>query len=151
MTHEAVPVPGPRRPRGVTIIGVVAYVGGVVDVVGGSMLLVLATGAALLANPLPGGLVTAITVIVTGVVVVGIADGLMRGSRVARVVITVARGVSVMLQIVALTTGGVAVFVGIASLLISAVVLGWLWSPSANAYFGGAANAANAVERGELS
>lgn len=134
MTRAAVPVPGPRRPRGVTIIGVVAYVGGVVDVVGGSMLLVLATGAAVLANPLPGGFVTAIAVIAAGVVVVGVADGLMRGSRLARWFVTIARGVSVVLQVVALTTGGVALLVGIVSLVISVIVLSWLWSPGARAY-----------------
>ncbi|OYX58827.1 MAG: hypothetical protein B7Y93_01160 [Micrococcales bacterium 32-70-13] len=135
MTSASAPALGPRRPRGVTIIGVVAYIGGVVDVVGGSMLLVLATGAALLANPLPGGLVTAISVIAAGVVVVGVADGLMRGSRLARWFVTVARGVSVVLQFVALTTGGVALIVGIVSLVISVIVLSWLWMPSARAYF----------------
>ncbi len=126
---------GPRRPRGVTVIGVVAYVGGIVDVVGGSMLLVLATGAALLANPLPGGLVTAITVIIAGIIVVAVADGLMRGSGVARWIVTVVRGVSLITQIVALTAGGVAFIVGIVSVLISAIVLSWLWTPSARAYF----------------
>lgn len=135
MTSAAMPELGPRRPRGVTIIGVVASVGGVVDIVSGSMLLVLATAAALLVNPVPGGLLTAITVIIAGVVVVGVADGIMRGSRLARLMITVARAVSVVLQAVALTTGGVALIGGIASLIISAVVLGWLWGPSARAYF----------------
>lgn len=126
---------GPRRPRGVTVIGVVVYVGGIVDIVSGSMLLVLATGATLLANPLPGGLVTAITVIFAGTIVVAVADGLMRGSRLARWIVTVVRGVSLITQVVALTAGGIALVVGIVSVLISAIVLSWLWTPSTNAYF----------------
>lgn len=135
MTSAPVPDLGPRRPRGVTVIGVVAYVGGVVDIVGGSMLLVLATGAALLANPVPGGLLTAITVIVAGVIVVAVADGLMRGRGIARWIVTVVRGVSLIMQVIALTAGGVALVVGIISVLISAIVLSWLWTPAARAYF----------------
>jgi len=134
---DSAPVPdlGPRRPRGVTVIGVVVYVGGIVDIVSGSMLLVLATGAALLASPVPGGLLTAITVIIAGIIVVAVADGLMRGSTLARLVVTVVRGVSIIVQVVALTAGGVALLGGIVSLLISVIVLSWLWTPSANAYF----------------
>lgn len=135
MNSAAVPDLGPRRPRGVTVIGVVAYIGGIVDIVGGSMLLVLATGAALLASPLPGGLVTAITVIIAGIVVVAVADGLMRGSRLARWIVTVVRSVSIVTQVIALTAGGVALLVGIVSVLISVIVLSWLWTPRANAYF----------------
>lgn len=135
MTSAPVTDLGPPRPRGVTVIGVVAYVGGIVDIVGGSMLLVLATGAALLANPLPGGLFTAITVIIAGIIVVAVADGLMRGSGLARWIVTVVRGVSLITQIVALTAGGVALLVGIVSVVISAIVLGWLWIPAARDYF----------------
>ncbi len=135
MASPSVPDLGPRRPRGVTVIGVVVYVGGIIDIVGGSMLLVLATGAALLANPVPGGLLTAITVIIAGIIVVAVADGLMHGSALARLVVTVARGISIIMQAVALSAGGVALLVGIVSLVISAIVLSWLWTPGANAYF----------------
>lgn len=126
---------GPRRPRGVTVIGVVTYVGGIADIVGGSMLLVLATAATAVANPVPGGLLTAITVIVSGILVVAIADGLMQGRRLARWIVTVVRSVSIIVQVVSLTSGGLALLVGIVSVLISAIVLSWLWTPRANAYF----------------
>ncbi len=135
MTVNPVAALGPRRPRGVTVIGVVVYIGGIIDIIGGSMLLVLATGAALLANPVPGGILTAITVIIAGIIVVAVADGLMRGSAVARLIVTVVRGVSIIMHAIALTSGGVALLVGIVSLLISAIVLSWLWTPSARAYF----------------
>ncbi len=125
----------PRRPAGVTVIGVLAYIGGVFDIVGGSMLLVLATGAALVSNPLPGGLLTAITIIVSGVIVLVVAGGLLRGSRLSRIILTIVRGVSIVSQILAITSGGLALFVGIVSVLISAIVLSWLWTPRANAYF----------------
>jgi hypothetical protein len=125
----------PRRPAGVTFIGVLAYIGGIFDIIGGSMLLVIATGAALVANPLPGGLLTAITIIVSGVIVLIVAGGLLRGSGVSRLIFTIVRGISIVLQILAVTTGGVGLFVGIISVLISAIVLSWLWAPRANAFF----------------
>lgn len=125
-----------RRPTGVTVIGVFAYVGGIVDIVGGSMLLVLVTGAALVANPVPGGFLTAIAVIVAGIVVVAVSGALLRGSGLARWIVTVVRGVSLVGQIVALTSGGVALVAGIVSVTISVIVLSWLWTPRANAYFG---------------
>jgi len=135
MTEASSPTVDTRRPGGVTFIGALAYVGGIIDIVGGSMLLVLVTSAALVPSPVPGGLVTAITVIITGVVVVAVAGGLLRGSKVARIVFTVVRGISIIMQAIALSAGGIALFAGVVSLLISAIVLGWLWTPRANAYF----------------
>lgn len=135
MTQALSPTVDSRRPTGVTVIGIVAYVGGIVDIVGGSMLLVLVTGAALVANPVPGGLLTAISLIIAGIVVVAVAGALLRGSGVARWIVTVVRGVSLVGQIVALTSGGIALIAGIVSVLISVIVLSWLWTPRANAYF----------------
>jgi hypothetical protein len=136
MTQASSPTVDQRRPTGVTVIGVFAYIGGIVDIVGGSMLLVLVTGAALVANPVPGGLLTAISVIVAGIVVVAVAGALLRGSGLARWIVTIVRGVSIVGQIVALTSGGVALVAGIISVTISVIVLSWLWTPRANAYFG---------------
>lgn len=135
MTQPAQSSVDPRRPAGVTFIGVLAYIGGIFDIIGGSMLLVIATGAALVSNPLPGGLLTAITIIVSGVIVLIVAGGLLRGSRVSRLIFTIVRGISIVTQILAITTGGVGIFVGIISVLISAIVLSWLWTPRANAFF----------------
>jgi hypothetical protein len=135
MTQASSPTVDQRRPTGVTVIGVFAYVGGIVDIVGGSMLLVLVTGAALVANPVPGGFLTAISIIVAGIVVVAVAGALLRGSGLARWIVTVVRVVSLVGQIVALTSGGVALVAGIISVTISVIVLSWLWTPRANAYF----------------
>ena len=135
MTEASSPTVERRRPGGVTFIGVLAYVGGIVDIIGGSMLLVLVTGAALLQNPVPGGLLTAITIIIAGIVVVAIAGALLGGSSLARLIFTVVRTVSIITQVIALTSGGIALFAGIVSVLISAIVLSWLWTPRANAYF----------------
>ncbi len=135
MTQASSPTVDTRRPGGVTFLGVLAYVGGIVDIIGGSMLLVLVTGAAIVQNPVPGGLLTAITIIVAGIIVVAVAGGLLRGSNLSRLVFTVVRVISIATQIVALTSGGIALFAGIVSVLISAIVLSWLWTPRANAYF----------------
>jgi hypothetical protein len=135
MTQDSLSPVAPRRPSGVAFIGVLAYIGGIFDIVGGSMILVLATSAALLANPIPGGLVTAIAIIVSGVIVLIVAGGLLVGSRLSRLIFTIVRGMSIVSQILAITSGGVALFVGIVSVLISAIVLSWLWTPRANAYF----------------
>lgn len=125
----------PRRPAGVTVIGVLAYIGGIFDIVGGSMILVLATSAALLANPIPGGLITAIAIIVSGVIVLVVSGGLLAGNRVSRLIVTIVRGVSIVSQILAMTTGGVGLIVGTISVVISAIVLSWLWTPRANEFF----------------
>lgn len=125
----------PRRPAGVTFIGVLAYIGGIFDIIGGSMILVLATSAALLANPIPGGLITAISILISGVIVLIVAGGLLSGSRLSRLIFTIVRGISIVAQILAITSGGVGLVVGIVSLLISAIVLSWLWTPRANAFF----------------
>ncbi len=132
------PVPSPgnaRRPAGVTFIGVLAYIGGIFDIIGGSMILVLATSAALLATPIPGGLITALTIIISGIIVLIVAGGLLAGSRLSRLIFTIVRGFSIVAQILAITTGGVGLIVGIISVLISAIVLSWLWTPRANAFF----------------
>ncbi len=142
MTAASSPTVDARRPGGVTVIGVLAYVGGIVDIVGGSMLLVLVTGAAIVQNPVTGGLLTAITIIVAGIVVVAIAGALLRGSNLARLIFTVVRTISIVTQVVALTSGGIALFAGIVSVPISAIVLSWLWTPRANAYFRSSADRA---------
>jgi hypothetical protein len=129
MTQDSLTSGNARRPAGVTFIGVLAYVGGIFDIIGGSMILVLATSAALLANPIPGGLITAIAIIISGVIVLIVAGGLLAGSRLSRLI------VSIVSQILAITSGGVGLVVGIVSLLISAIVLSWLWTPRANAFF----------------
>jgi hypothetical protein len=135
MTQATSPTVDPRRPGGVTFIGILAYIGGIVDIIGGSMLLVLVTGAAIVQNPVPGGLVTAITIIAVGIVVVAVSGGLLRGSNLSRLIFTGVRAVSIITQIIALTSGGIALFAGIVSVLISVIVLSWLWTPRANAYF----------------
>ncbi len=135
MTQATSPTVDPRRPGGVTFIGILAYIGGIVDIIGGSMLLVLVTGAAIVQNPVPGGLFTAITIIVVGIVVVAVSGGLLRGSNLSRLIFTGVRVVSIVTQIIALTSGGIALFAGIVSVLISVIVLSWLWTPRANAYF----------------
>lgn len=135
MTQASSPTVDARRPGGVSFIGVLAYVGGIVDIIGGSMLLVLVTGAAIVQNPVPGGLLTAITIIIAGIIVVAVAGGLLRGSNLSRLIFTAVRVVSIATQIIALTSGGIALFAGVVSVLISAIVLSWLWTPRANAYF----------------
>lgn len=135
MIEPTAPVVDARRPRGAALIGGLAYVGGILDIIAGSMLLVLVTSAGLGPQRVVGGAVTAVVAIIAGIVVVVIASALLRGSRAARLAVTIARGATALVAILALVSPTVAAIPAGASILISAIVITWLWRVPANAFF----------------
>jgi hypothetical protein len=87
-----------RRPAGVTLIAVLTWVGGVLDIVGGIVVLLNRADVALRGELGGESAVTtsAIVSILLGVVVVLVASGLLRGSSGARVLVTVVQVLAIL-------------------------------------------------------
>jgi hypothetical protein len=81
-----------KRPAGVTLVAVITWIIGALQVIGGVLLLIgLATSNALLiAGDRTWLTVYAVVAIVIGVVVVAVAGGLRRGRNSSRVIVTIA-------------------------------------------------------------
>lgn len=128
-----------RRPGGVTLVAVLTWISGVLDIIGGVGLLFLQQDASFVQEFGGSGALTttAIVGILIGIIVVAVANGLLRGNSGSRLVITVVQLISI----------GTAVFTAISApsllaselvgALLAAVVLLLLWSRSANAFFRG--------------
>ncbi|MCA1942436.1 MAG: hypothetical protein LDL15_02355 [Yonghaparkia sp.] len=103
---------------------------GVVDLASGSMLLALASGLGLVAPPLLGGFGTALAVGVAGALTLGLARALLGAGLTLTIVVSVARVVSIVGQVlVLLSQTGVAavVIAAIASLVLTIGLLVVLW------------------------
>ncbi|MGW9631546.1 hypothetical protein ACWGST_12660 [Agromyces sp. NPDC055520] len=132
MTDQAV------RPMGVTVVAILAWISGALDIVSGVILLFQA-GVESVADGLggTGGLyVAAIGSIVLGLIVVALAAGLLSGNWVARMVITVVEVFSIIGSLFlafAYLGGAVGEWLGI---VVSLVVLFLLWGHKSSVFFG---------------
>ncbi|MGR2752895.1 DUF7144 family membrane protein [Agromyces arachidis] len=125
------------RPVTVTIIGVLAYIAGMIDLVSGVILLFLLPVQDVVdsfggTGPL---VAAAIGSIVVGLVTVVVAGGLLRGSQVARMIVTVLQVLSIIGSLfLAVAYLGIPVgeWIGLA---VSALVVILLWTPKASAFF----------------
>ncbi|PWC05187.1 DUF7144 family membrane protein [Agromyces badenianii] len=128
---------GARRPGGVTLVAVLAWISGLLDIVGGTILL-FQTSAAATVEQFGGAsqlIASAIVTILIGAVVIAVAGGLLRGSAGARVVVTIFQVLSIASSIflaIAYPAGAIGEYF---SMLISVIVLALLWSGRANAFF----------------
>ncbi|PPL19893.1 hypothetical protein [Microterricola pindariensis] len=126
-----------RRPGGVTLVAVLAWISGALDIAGGVFLLFMQNDPAVVSSfgGTSGLITSAVVGILLGVIVVAVANGLLRGRNSSRLIITV-------VEVLSITTG---IFLAIAAptllsselvgVLFSVIVLVLLWSRSANAYF----------------
>ena len=125
------------RPGGVTLVAVLTWIVGLLDVLGGTILL-FQTSVAATVEEFGGSsqlIASAIFTILVGVVVIAIAGGLLRGSPSARIVVTVFQVLSIMGGVflaIAYPAGAIGEYIGIA---ISLVVIFLLWTGRANAFF----------------
>lgn len=126
-----------RRPGGVTLVAVLTWISGALDIIGGVLLLFLQNDPQTVVSF--GGsaqlITTAIVSIVIGVIVVAVANGLLHGNSGSRLVITV-------IEVFSIATGIFTAFVApalfwseLVSILIAVVVILLLWSRPANAFF----------------
>ncbi|MCK8609241.1 hypothetical protein [Agromyces sp. C10] len=126
-----------NRPVTITIIGVLAFIAGLIDLVSGAILFFLLPNEEVVAGfGGSGGLIAAaIGSIIVGLITAGLAGGLLRGSSVARMIVTVLQVLSLigsLFMAVAYLGIPVGEWLGLA---VSAVVLILLWTPKASAFF----------------
>lgn|SRR6187200_2513553 len=125
------------RPGGVTVVAVFAWISGLLDVIGGTLLLFQTSVAATVEQF--GGesqlIASALLEILVGVVVIVVAIGLLRGNDASRIVITIFEIVSIVGSVflaIAYPAGAIGEYFSIA---VAAIVLLLLWTRSASAYF----------------
>ena len=125
------------RPGGVTLVAVLTWIVGLLDVLAGTILL-FQTSVAATVEEFGGAsqlIASAIFQILVGVVIIAIAGGLLRGSPSARIVVTVFQVLSIMGGVflaIAYPPGAIGAYIGIA---ISLVIIFLLWTGRANAFF----------------
>ena len=125
------------RPGGVTFVAVLTGISGVLDVIGGTILL-FQTSVAATVEQFGGAsqlIASAIISILIGVIVIAVAGGLLRGSGGARLIVTLLQVLSIASSIflaIAYPAGAIGEYF---SILFSVIVLAFLWSPRANEFF----------------
>ena len=125
------------RPGGVTLVAVLTWIQGFLDVIAGTILLFNVNNPAFEREFGYGDavLIAGIATIVIGVVIIAVARGLLSGSRFARGVVTI----FVLLSLVSAVYVAIAIpaqlVPAIISGLLSLIVLGLLWSGKAANFF----------------
>ncbi|MHA7987648.1 DUF7144 family membrane protein [Rathayibacter sp. CAU 1779] len=126
-----------RRPAGVTLIAVLAWIEGALNIIAGVFLLVVKNEPSVRAAWAGEGSVitSAILSILFGVVVVLVAGGLLRGSRGARIVVTIVQLLAIVGDaFTAWAYPGQFAWSAI-SALISLIIIILLWTGRANDFF----------------
>lgn len=125
------------RPGGVTLVAVLAWISGALDVLGGTLLL-FQTSIASVVERFGGEsqlIASAILSILVGVVVIVVALGLLRGNAGARVVITIFQALSIMSSVllaIAYPPGAIGEYVSIA---VAVIIIALLWTRRASDFF----------------
>lgn len=125
------------RPGGVTLVAVLAWISGLLDVVGGSLLL-FQTSVDATVEQFGGAsqlIASALLEILIGVVVIVVAIGLLRGNNASRVVITIFQMLSIIGSVffaIAYPAGAIGEYFSIA---VAAIVLILLWTGRASSFF----------------
>jgi hypothetical protein len=117
------------RPAGVTLIAVIVWINGLLSVIGGIVALIAGGSAALTA---------AIVSIILGVLTIAVGVGLLRGSRVARVIATIFLVLSLASAIYSVIVGISApgsIIVPIVSGALALIALILLWTSRASSFF----------------
>lgn len=121
------PVPT-RRPAGVTMVGAIATVSGILGTLGGVLALIVGSSVQY-------GSIAAGVQILLGIITLAVAAGLLRGSNSARIVISLVFLLNIASVIfLPLALGGV-LWAAVASAVLALVGLILLWTARANEYF----------------
>jgi hypothetical protein len=125
------------RPGGVTLVAVLTWISGLLDVISGSLLL-FQTSVDATVEQFGGAsqlIASALLTILVGVVVIVVAIGLLRGNNASRVVITIFQILSIMGSVflaIAYPAGAIGEYFSIA---VAAIVLILLWTGRASSFF----------------
>jgi hypothetical protein len=132
---------GPKRPLGVTIVAALAIISGIIDAIGGVVLLTMQSDPAVVAGfGGTGVLVTlAIMSILLGALTLVVAWGLLRGNPTARIAATVLQLISLASSIWIGITQPAILATEVLSALLAIAILLLLWSSEATRYFRGLA------------
>ena len=117
------------RPAGVTLIAVIVWINGLLSIIGG--IVALLTGGS-------GALAAAIVSIIIGILTIAVGVGLLRGSRVARVIATIFLVLSLAAAIFSIVSGIAApnsIIVPIVSGALALIALIMLWTSRASSFF----------------
>lgn len=124
------------RPGSVTFVAVLTYINGILNVIGGVILLIARDQVAGSAGGGVAGITTAAIIsILLGIIVIIVARGLLRGSPGARVVVTVVMIVDIVNGVILLFSGQLAS--GIVQILWSLLIIVLLFTRRANGFFTG--------------
>ena len=129
-------IEGPRPPVRVVLVVVLAYVVGVVDIVAGVVLIFLRY----LPDVQRDGDQNLVTIwgavmILAGLFVIAVASGLTRGRHDARVLATIAVGLSVLISVVDIFVAPTGLWWRLAVVVVAALVLIALWAGRSGAFF----------------
>jgi hypothetical protein len=123
------------RPGSVTFVAVLAYINGVLNIIGGTVILFTRDQMVRSSNGgTEAGLITSgILAIILGVVILVVARGLLNGSRFARGLVTVVMILNAIGGVILLFS--LQFFSGILEILWAIVMLSLLYTQRANAFF----------------
>jgi len=116
------------RPGGVTLVAVLAWISGAVNIIAGVLLLIAAIMA-------PDALWYGLVQLVLGIVTIVLSIGLLRGRPGARVVITVVFVLSLISAVFVIFFQQAQVWSGIVSGIAVLIALVLLWTGRANEFF----------------
>ena len=134
-----------RRPTGVTIIAILNIIGGIIMLIGG--IAAATVGALLPSLPLSqsdlegvpsiflgaGAIAIGVILVILGILSFVVAYGLLKGMGWAWTLTLVLSVISIVLNAVSIATGN---FGGIVSIIISIIIVYYLYRPHVKAFFG---------------
>ena len=120
---------GPR-PGGVTLVAVIAWINGVLAVIGG--IIILVAGAD---EGFPAAVAAAWVGIVIGVITILVGVGLLRGSNLARIIATIVFVLNIVSAVFTIFAAPGQLWSAIITGLLAAVGLALLYSARANEFF----------------
>lgn len=127
------------RPGGVTLVAVLAWISGALNILGGILFLIgIGDGATNVGGTAIDGNAGALAgwiAIIIGILTIAVGLGLLRGSNIARILAAIVFVLNIVSTIVVLTTQGFGNWTAILSGLFALVALILLFSPKANAFF----------------
>ncbi|MGO4299512.1 DUF7144 family membrane protein [Leifsonia sp. RAF41] len=125
-----------QRPGSVTLVAVLTYINGILNVIGGVIILITRDSMVQSGNSsaLAGITTAAIISIILGVIIVIVARGLLRGSSGARAVVAVVMVIDIVNGVLLLFASQLAN--GIIQILWALLIMALLFTRRANEFFG---------------
>ena len=127
-----------KRPGGVTFIGVLVVISGILYVLSAVIALIAyaGTGGELTSDQRTVILVIGIAILLFGIIELAVARGIFRGSNLARIIVAVVNVLTIISGLFAAFQSGNQRGVSFTQVVIAIIILAVLYSPRANAFFG---------------